>query len=159
MTYSPQMHMQHQPAPQKKSTVRWGWVVFAAVGMLFLLAFVFVAVAPKKTHGPSPAAAAPPVTTATAEASTSAVPTPTSTAPVGPATTVGPGTYKVGEDMAPGAYKATCEGHGYWARMRTDNPHDIITNDLKVDGGPMRFTTKAGEYVEISGGCTFTKSS
>lgn len=39
----------------------------------------------------------------------------------------------------------------------SDSGNDIIANDLKTNGGPMRFTTKKGEYVEISGGCTFTK--
>ncbi|MFJ1759971.1 DUF732 domain-containing protein [Amycolatopsis sp. NPDC088138] len=77
--------------------------------------------------------------------------------PAGPATSVGEGTYKVGEDMEPGSYKATCTGHGYWARLRDDSGNNIIANDLKVNGGPMRFTTKKGEYVEISGDCTFTK--
>ncbi|WP_328648101.1 hypothetical protein OHS58_10725 [Amycolatopsis sp. NBC_00348] len=81
----------------------------------------------------------------------------TATTPTGPATSVGEGTYKVGEDMEPGSYKATCTGHGYWARLRDDSGNDIIANDLKTSGGPMRFTTKKGEYVEISGGCTFTK--
>ncbi|MCR6489298.1 hypothetical protein M8542_41430 [Amycolatopsis sp. OK19-0408] len=78
-------------------------------------------------------------------------------APAAPATSVGEGTYKVGEDLEPGSYKADCVGHGYWARLRDDSGTDIIANDLKANGGPMRFTAKKGEYVEISGGCTFTK--
>jgi len=75
----------------------------------------------------------------------------------GPATSVGEGTYQVGEDMEAGSYKADCVGHGYWARLRDDSSNNIIANDLKVNGGPMRFTAKKGEFVEVSGGCTFTK--
>ncbi|MFJ7213814.1 hypothetical protein [Amycolatopsis sp. NPDC098790] len=77
--------------------------------------------------------------------------------PSAPATSVGEGTYKVGEDMEPGSYKADCAGHGYWARLRDDSGNDIIADDLKAHGGPMRFTAKKGEYVENSGDCTFTK--
>lgn len=152
MTYTP---MPYRPTPVRRK--RWPYFLIAGIGMFLLLAFsVLIAVAPKKASvtadtqsSTSSAAVRPPVSPSTS------VPPPAK--PVGPATSVGTGTYKVGEDMAAGSYKATCEGRGYWSRMRSDNPHDTIANDFNANGGPMRFTTKDGEYVKISGGCTFVK--
>ncbi|MGW4127936.1 hypothetical protein [Amycolatopsis japonica] len=158
MTYA-----QMPPRPTAVRPKRWPYFLVAGVGVFFLLAFsLIVAVAPKKPPATNDVKLAAPAPTSTVQAST-APSTPSSSSPPktsaqpGPATSAGPGTYKVGEDLAAGSYKATCEGHGYWSRMRSDNTHDTIANDFNASGGPMRFTTKVGEYVKISGGCTFVK--
>ncbi len=155
MTYT---QMPHRPTPVRPK--RWPYFVAAGVGMFLLLALsLVVAMAPKKPPATTNVKAAAPAPTTTVQAST--VPSsspPKTTVQPGPATSAGPGTYKVGEDLAAGSYKATCEGSGYWSRLRSDNTHDTIANDFNANGGPMRFTTKVGEYVKISGGCTFVKT-
>ncbi|MGW4484351.1 hypothetical protein ACWEOE_10985 [Amycolatopsis sp. NPDC004368] len=57
--------------------------------------------------------------------------------------------------MLPGTYKGDCQGYGYWARLNSDDPMDIITNDIATHGGLMQFTAKKGEYVRVNH-CTFT---
>jgi len=114
----------------------------------------------------TPAAPPPVVRTITAPPSTQTV-TATVTrqesaapAPSGPRGSVGDGTYKVGTDIAAGSYKTTgpresgAAAHCYWARLGDDSGSNIIANDLTT--GPTRFTTKTGEFVQISG-CDFTK--
>ena len=97
-----------------------------------------------------------------ADKSTGITPTPASPiseVPSGPVTTVSDGTYEVGVDMVAGTYKANCPAWGYWARLRSNSGRleDIISNNTVPNGGPMIFTAKDGEYVEIRN-CTFTKT-
>jgi hypothetical protein len=66
------------------------------------------------------------------------------------------GTYLVGTDMEPGSYKTTGGDGCYWARLKDDSGRNIIANDFS--DGPMRFTVKKGEYLQISGPCLFTKA-
>ena len=75
----------------------------------------------------------------------------------GPASgTVSDGTYLVGEDLDAGTWKTSGDGGTcYWARLSDDSGSDIIANNY--GSGPSRFTTKKGEVVELSGGCTWTK--
>lgn len=84
-------------------------------------------------------------------------------APAGPATQAGDGTYQVGTDIAAGQYKTpgpdktavipSC----YWSRLKDDSGEfsAIIANN--VVQGPGSVTVKKGEYLELSGGCTWTK--
>lgn len=60
---------------------------------------------------------------------------PTTEAPAGPQTTFGPGTWKVGTDIAPGTYKATGE-LCYWARLSgfSGQLEDIIANGNGTGG-------------------------
>lgn len=61
----------------------------------------------------------------------------------------GPGVYKVGTDIQPGLYRSS--GGGYWARLRSEDTTDIITNDVK-DSGFMYLRVHATDaYVEING--------
>ncbi|WP_051734995.1 MULTISPECIES: hypothetical protein [Streptomyces] len=96
---------------------------------------------------------------ATAEilASASANSAPSSSpAPSGPATTISPGTYLVGEDIKAGSYKTAGPSSSsvpncYWSRARNDSGElsAIIANELLP--GPGRVTVKAGEIFETSG--------
>lgn len=75
----------------------------------------------------------------------------------GPLTTVGNGTYLVGTDMEAGSYRSPGSNMCYYARLHANNGAlgDIIENN--VGSGPQRFTANDGEFVRISGGCTFQK--
>lgn len=75
----------------------------------------------------------------------------------GPATIVSDGTYRVGVDLAAGNYRGTCPNFGYWARLRSSDTSDIITNDIASNGGLMQFTAQPGEWVQIRN-CTFSKA-
>ncbi|MDP8930105.1 MAG: hypothetical protein M3O70_16435 [Actinomycetota bacterium] len=84
-------------------------------------------------------------------------------APKGPATSFEDGTHKVGEDIAAGQYKtdgppaSNVMDMCYWSRNRdaTGEFASIITNGIVQ--GPARVTVKSGEYLDVSGGCTWTK--
>lgn len=77
--------------------------------------------------------------------------------PVGPATSVGSGTYEVGKDMEPGQYKTPASGDCYWARLKDDsgNFEVIIANDILSGQGTV--TVNVGEFFEASGNCFWTK--
>ncbi|MFD9340227.1 hypothetical protein [Streptomyces sp. NPDC060049] len=79
-------------------------------------------------------------------------------APVGPLTTVGPGTYLVGEDMKAGTYKTAGPSSSsipncYWSRNTNDSGefNAIIANG--TPDGQSRVTVKKGEVFTTSG-CT-----
>jgi hypothetical protein len=83
----------------------------------------------------------------------------TPTTPSGLASTISDGTYEVGADMEAGKYKGQCPAFGYWARLKNNDGsvEDIIANNVVGGGGgPMTFTAKSGEYVEVRN-CVFTK--
>ncbi len=90
-------------------------------------------------------------TTTAAPATTKPKPAPA------PAAEFGEGVYKVGVDIKPGLYKATVSsGMGYWARLRSEDTNDIITNDVKSSGTMYLRVHSSDRYVEIRG-ATFTK--
>ena len=62
----------------------------------------------------------------------------------GPETSVSPGTWLVGGQVAPGVYRATAAAGCYWERLRNFEGvlRSIIANDFVADGGP--------QLVEIS---------
>jgi len=70
------------------------------------------------------------------------------------------GTYLVGTDMPAGNYvtdgTGSLSGSCYWARLKNDGGSggEIIKNN--VGAGPGRFTSRNGEVVELSLGCTWT---
>jgi hypothetical protein len=48
-------------------------------------------------------------------------------------------------------------GHGYWARLRSEDTTDIIANDLK-DSGPMYVRVHSSDkYIEFDGGNDWKK--
>lgn len=75
-----------------------------------------------------------------------------------PAAAFTDGLYKVGADIPPGSYR-TAGGGGspcYYARLKTDETTSYIANNLS--SGPMRMTVRSSDgYVELSGGCEWTK--
>lgn len=79
-------------------------------------------------------------------------------APPAPASIqIADGVYEVGSELGPGKYK-TPGGSGscYYARLKGDD-HDIIVNGYSA--GPQTVVVKATDsYLELSGGCTWTKS-
>ncbi len=153
------------PAPMPKPrSRRWLWiggiVVTFAVG-------VGVGGAGEKPAGAKAAAArtvtvtapAPPADTVTAPAPAPVTVIEEPPPPPGPAATIGNGVYEVGVDVAPGRYKTDGPsgpmGMCYWARNRNDSGEfeALITNGIVE--GPGSLTINAGEFVEISGECTW----
>lgn len=94
---------------------------------------------------------------------------PTSTSPSQPSTpsqqapagSVGDGTYLVGSDIKAGQYKTDGPDKNavipncYWARMKDNSGAitSIIANNNSA--GPDRVTVSSGEYLQLSGGCTW----
>ena len=69
----------------------------------------------------------------------------------------GSGTYKVGEEIAPGTWitdEDGANGHCYWARLTEYN--DIRDNDFASNDAPMRIVVRSSDaYIEIDGNCDF----
>lgn len=168
MSYPQQPHQPPQqpppytppPAASPRKPKRWPWIL-GIIGAL-LLGIIIGNAGNSKTGSnsaretvtvrvPAPAGTAP-AQTAQAEA-----PPPAQT---GPATSMGNGTYQVGVDVQPGQYKtAGPEGDipCYWARRKDDSGsfEAIIANGTPE--GPSSLTINQGEFVELSGGCTWNK--
>jgi hypothetical protein len=151
------------PAPPRRRRV-WPWVLGTALVLLFVIAACSAAVTgAAKTGATTTTPTYTPGSTATYSApAITAQPAPA--APVGPATTVDDGTYEVGPDMAPGKYKTAGPPDGsfadmcYWSRNKDDSGElgSIIANDIVK--GPGSLTVKSGQYLKLSGGCTWVKS-
>ncbi len=175
--YEQPQHEQAAPGKAAKQRRRWPWalgtIVAFGVGIgvgsagqtpqnATLAAQPAPAAKTVTVSAPAPApevrtVTAPPVTqTVTVTDQQQAPPPPQAAA--GPLTSFGDGTYKVGTDIAAGSYKTSGArdpgGECYWARLKDDSGSNIIANDLTA--GSTRFTTKTGEYVQISG-CDFAK--
>jgi hypothetical protein len=84
----------------------------------------------------------------------------------GPVTSFGDGTYRVGpgHDIMPGQYRTNGSGRAgvlescYWERNVNDSGQleAIVSNDNF--NGPASITVRSGEYLKVSGGCTWTKT-
>lgn len=158
------------PVPPRK---RKKWPYFAG-GALALIAIIAVAsnngdstkttstAAATTAAAPSSVSrfqAAIPATQAPAVAQAPAAPA----TPAGPATTAEDGTYEVGTDLAPGQYKTAGPDKSdiipncYWARLKNDSGEfsAIISNGNLQ--GPGSVTVKKGEYLQLTGGCLWTK--
>lgn len=123
-----------------------------------------------KSRVPASASSTAPASTATSaapwpsQAPVAAAPAPAApAAPAGPATEASAGTYEVGVDLAAGRYKTPGPGSKevldscYYARRKDDsgNLSAVIANQIVQ--GPSTVTIKKGEFLELSGGCTWTK--
>lgn len=82
---------------------------------------------------------------------------PTSSAPAG----LSDGTYLVGTDIKSGTYKTPGPADSdimdscYWSVNKDDLGEDIIANNNIT--GPARITVKTGRYLELSGGCHWSR--
>ncbi len=83
----------------------------------------------------------------------------TTTVPPGPATTIPPGTYAVGEDIEPGRYRTEGGEPCYWATLRnvSGTGDDIIANNLSRGGADIVEIGEDVPYFETSGCATWTK--
>lgn len=78
-------------------------------------------------------------------------------------TTIGAGVYEVGVDVAPGRYRTPGPDRGsaartcVWRRLSDDSgePDSVIARG--VTGGPGSVTVNAGEFVDLSGTCVWTR--
>jgi len=140
----------HAAQPRRRRI--WPWLALAATGLL-LVAVAVVAATPR---GPAPAAA--PVAPS-APPSPSPAPTPAAPKPAG----ISDGIYQIGVDTPTGRYKtpgpATRSDADacYWARRSDDSGQGdaIIANGILK--GPGYVTVKAGEFLELTGGCVWTR--
>lgn len=140
------------PAPPKKQRA-WPWILLAAViGLIIIAVATSPGDEPSSTSSDSePTATGAPVTAPVKPA-----------APTGPATTMTSGVYQVGVDVQPGRYKTPGPpaddpmGMCYWSRLKDDSGafESIITNGLVE--GPGSVTINKGEFLELTGGCTWT---
>ncbi|MFD3696226.1 hypothetical protein ACFWUZ_08685 [Streptomyces sp. NPDC058646] len=117
---------------------------------------VTVTATPELTHQQILDATAEILASASAGSAPSASPSPAPAGPAGPARSIGPGTYLVGEDVAAGTYKTPGPSSSsipncYWARNKNDSGEfsAIIANGNPE--GPTRVTVKKGEVFETSG--------
>jgi len=134
-------------------------MIAAGIGGVLVLSFMAVAcvaiLAPSSTSSPSRPDAVGPQYGASA---------PPQTAPTG---SFGDGTYRVGpgHDILPGRYRTTGSGQAgilescYWERSANDSGmlDAIISNDNF--NGPSQITVRSGEYLKVSGGCLWAKTS
>lgn len=143
-----------QPPPPRRR-----WLAIVAILALVLVGVVACSAAMSSRAPAAPSPSAPALTPVeSAPAAPSAAPQPT-----GPRTTVGSGTYVVGEDVEPGRYKtpgpdgSSWRDSCYWERARDDSGafSSIIAND-NIEG-PGSLTVKAGEVLKLSGPCTWSK--
>ncbi|MGB3437264.1 MAG: hypothetical protein WBA97_00820 [Actinophytocola sp.] len=166
MSYPQQQYPPQPPTAPSKSSKRGVWIV-VVIGAFIL--GVAVGLAGNSTGSgtksaretvtvrvPAGEGEAPPAEPAQAEASPPA--------PAGPAATMSSGIYQVGVDVQAGQYKTAGPedneyGLGcYWARLKNDTGEfDAIISNGNLDG-PGSFTVNAGEFVELSGDCTWTKT-
>lgn len=163
-TYPPQSPPP-TPAAPSKSSKRAVWIV-TVIGAFIL--GVAVGLAGNSTGSGSDSARetvtvrvpageveAPPAEPAQAEA-----PPPV---PAGPAATMSSGIYQVGVDVRAGQYKTAGPENEdslgcYWARLKDDSgAFEAIISNGNLEG-PGSFTINDGEFVELSGDCTWTKT-
>jgi hypothetical protein len=69
------------------------------------------------------------------------------------------GIYEVGLEIKPGTYKTdgSTEGECYYARLSSDDPSDIIANNLTKGRQTVRVRT-TDKFIEFNGGCTWQRS-
>lgn len=80
----------------------------------------------------------------------------TTTAPsaaAGPATTFGDGTWIVGTDIAPGAYRAPGGSLCYWARLADFSGEEIIANAFSDTSSQMLVEIEASDVAFETNGC------
>jgi hypothetical protein len=145
------------PAPAPRKSRKGLWIGLGVVGLLLVIGISNSG----KNTAPSMSSSLP--TVAVQPAASPAAPAAAPAAPSGPAAQVSDGNYEVGVDIAAGRYKTAGPGGNgaldicYWQRTKDDSGDfdSIISNDLFK--GPGSVTVKKGEFVKLTGGCTWTK--
>lgn len=163
MSYPQQPHQPPQqpppymppPAAAPRKPKRWPWIL-GIIGALLL--GIIIGNAGNPNSGSNSARETVTVRVP-ADAATGAETAP-APAQAGPATSMGNGTYQVGVDVQPGQYKTAGPESSlpcYWARLKDDSGQfdAIIANGTPQ--GPGSVTINDGEFVELSGGCTWNK--
>lgn len=115
----------------------------------------------------SGAQAAAPTVTKTVTVTAAAAPVPAETVTVTPAperansAVTDDGIYQVGVDIKPGTYVAkgpfSPDTGCYWARLKSADPTDIISNDNKMSGQEVVTIRKSDADFETEGCGTWTK--
>ncbi|MBW3547687.1 MAG: hypothetical protein KY452_06080 [Actinobacteria bacterium] len=109
----------------------------------------------RDTPCPGPSTTRDPITT------TEPPPPPPATtpAPSGPATTIPPGIYAVGEDILPGRYRSAGGSFCYWAtlRGRSGEFDEIIANDISEGGAQIVEIGEEVAYFETNGCATWVR--
>jgi hypothetical protein len=149
------------PAQRPRRSVPLIVAVFiaAGAGVVFCLGGVLVGAAstqsakPQISYAPSPYPVVS-VSTVTVTKTVAVTPSPPPPPP-GPATTLeNDGVYLVGSDIAPGTYRAKVTSNNcYWARLKSTNPQDIISNDNVSSGGQALVTISASDKAFQTDGC------
>lgn len=160
MSYPQQPTYPPPPVPQQPNWVRRTLWIIAVVA-----AFVFGVAAGAGADSGSTSARETvtvrvPAPDAGAPAETAAAEKPPAK-PAGPATTMTSGIYQVGVDVQPGQYKTAGTENGvgcYWARLTNDSGEfDAIITNGNLDG-PGSVTINAGEFIEVTGDCAWTRT-
>jgi hypothetical protein len=102
---------------------------------------------------PRPTTTLPPPTSAPPPPTTGEAPPTTADAGTGPATTIPPGTYAVGEDILPGRYRSAGGSFCYWATLsgRSGAFDEIIANDISDGGAQIVEIGEDVAYFETTG--------
>jgi hypothetical protein len=66
------------------------------------------------------------------------------------------GVYEVGVEIEPGTYKTPGGADCYYARLRSDDTSDIITNNSSTGPQTLRVRT-SDKFIDFSGGCEWRK--
>lgn len=148
------------PRPRRGAGFIIGWIA-AGFGSLMAVFLMFVACVAIVTPSTGSTSNSPPAAVG-----------PQKSAPVaplqsGPAGAFGDGTYRVGpgHDIMPGRYRTAGSGGSgvldscYWERNSNDSGlfAAIIANENF--NGPASVTVSSGEFLKVSGGCVWAKSS
>lgn len=141
------------PVAPPRKVRNWPWILGMVVLAVLILGAVAYATDPNASAGSS---------RDTPGTSASRTPAPAAKPP-GPARAMDGGVYQVGVDVWSGRYKTPGPpaddsiGWCYWARHSDDSGtiEAIIANG-NIEG-PGSVTVRRGEFVEVSGGCTWTR--
>ena len=115
--------------------------------------------ATRDTPCPTPTTTRPRITPTTAPPPSAEPPPAPTPAPSGPATTIPPGIYAVGEDILPGRYRSAGGSFCYWAtlRGRSGEFDEIIANDISQGGAQIVEIGEEVAYFETNGCDTWVR--
>lgn len=153
---------------EDKKNAKRGFAIIGGIAVVVGAYFAGTGNAPGAETATANTAA--PATTTVTKTVTAPAPKPAAAAaekpaePAGPSTTMGPGVYEVGSDIAAGQYKTAgppagdAMGMCYWARSKDDTGdfNSLITNGTVE--GPGSLTVNDGEYLELQGECEWKQS-